>query len=36
MVYYGHPARLAPEAEDLIVHTVHELLPDSFDGPRKP
>jgi hypothetical protein len=36
MVYYGRPGRLAPEAEDLIVHTVHELLPDSFAGPRKP
>jgi hypothetical protein len=36
MVYYGRPARLAPEAEDLIVHTVHDLLPDAFSGPRKP
>lgn len=36
MVFYGRPARLAPEAEDLIVRTVHELLPDSFAGPRKP
>ena len=23
MVFYGRPARLAPEAEDLIVRTVH-------------
>jgi hypothetical protein len=36
MVFYGRPARLAPEAEDLIVQTVHDLLPDSFDRPRKP
>jgi hypothetical protein len=35
MVYYGRPARLASEAEDLIVQTVHELLPAAFDGPRK-
>ena len=36
MVFYGRPARFAPEAEDLIVRTVHELLPPAFDGPRKP
>jgi hypothetical protein len=36
MVFYGRPARLAPEAEDLIVRTVHQLLPPAFDGPRKP
>jgi neutral ceramidase len=36
MTYYGHPARLAPEAEDLIIKAVHDLLPPSFDGPRKP
>jgi hypothetical protein len=36
MVFYGRPARLAPEAEDLIVRTAHDLLPDSFSGPRKP
>jgi hypothetical protein len=36
MTFYGKPARFAPETEDLIVHTVHELLPPAFDGPRKP
>jgi hypothetical protein len=36
MTYYGHPARLAPEAEDLIIQSVHELLPPPFDGPGKP
>ena len=36
MVFYGRPARLAPEAEDLIVRAVHQLLPPAFDGPRKP
>ena len=36
MVFYGRPGRLAPEAEDLIVRTVHELLPPAFAGPRKP
>lgn len=36
MVFYGWPARLAPEAEDLIIRTVHHLLPPGFDGPRKP
>ena len=36
MVFYGRPARLAAEAEDLIVRTVHDLLPAAFDGPRKP
>jgi neutral ceramidase len=36
MVFYGRPARLAPEAEDLIVRTVHELLPPAYGGPRKP
>jgi hypothetical protein len=36
MVFYGKPGRYAPEAEDLIVHTVHDLLPPAFDGPRKP
>jgi putative membrane-bound dehydrogenase-like protein len=29
--YYDRPARLAPENEDLIVKTVHELVPDSFN-----
>jgi hypothetical protein len=36
MVFYGRPGRFAPETEDLIVRTVHDLLPASFDGPRKP
>jgi hypothetical protein len=36
MVFYGRPARLAPEAEDLIVRTVHQLLPAAFNQPRKP
>jgi hypothetical protein len=35
MIYYGHPARLAPATEDLIIETVHSLLPAPFDGPRK-
>ena len=35
MIYYGHPARLAPATEDLIIETVHGLLPAPFDGPRK-
>jgi hypothetical protein len=34
MIYYGHPARFAPEAEDRIVEAVHDLLPDSFDAPK--
>ncbi|MBI2946724.1 MAG: neutral/alkaline non-lysosomal ceramidase N-terminal domain-containing protein [Verrucomicrobia bacterium] len=34
--YYDRPARLAPETEDLIDHTVHELLPKDFIAdPRK-
>ncbi len=28
--YYDRPQQLAPETEDLIVHTVREQLPDSF------
>ncbi len=28
--YYGRPAKLAPAIEDLIVNTVHELLPKEF------
>jgi hypothetical protein len=35
LIYYGHASRFAPEVEDLIVRAVHELLPPSFDGPRK-
>jgi len=30
MVYYDRPARLRPEVEDLIVATVHRLLPPPF------
>ena len=30
MVYYGHPTRLAPEAEDIICDAVQKLLPHSF------
>lgn len=33
--YYDRPARISPEAEDLIVKTVHELLPVSFRRLRK-
>ncbi|MFO0893185.1 MAG: neutral/alkaline non-lysosomal ceramidase N-terminal domain-containing protein [Isosphaeraceae bacterium] len=36
MVFYGRPARFAPEAEDRIIRAVHDLLPPAFDGPRKP
>ena len=36
MVFYGHPTRFAPATEDLIIQTVHALLPAPFDGPRKP
>jgi hypothetical protein len=36
MTYYGHPSRLTPATEDLIIQTVHTLLPAAFDGPRKP
>ena len=35
MIYYGHPSRLAPATEDLIIQAVHSLLPAPFDGPRK-
>jgi hypothetical protein len=35
MIFYGHPSRLAPETEDRIIQTVHDLLPAPFDGPRK-
>jgi hypothetical protein len=35
MVYYGHPTRFAPEVEDRIIQTVHDLLPAPFDGPRR-
>lgn len=34
--YYDRPARLAPETEDLIHKTVHELLPKEFlPNPKK-
>ena len=36
MIYYGHPSRFAPATEDLIIQTVHAILPAAFDGPRKP
>ncbi len=35
MVYYGRPARFAPEVEDRIVESVHTLLPPPFDGPSQ-
>jgi hypothetical protein len=35
MTYYGHPARLAPATEDLIIQAVHAILPAPFDGPRR-
>jgi putative membrane-bound dehydrogenase-like protein len=34
--YYDQPARLAPETEELIIQTVHQLLPKTFAAdPRK-
>ena len=36
MIYYGHPSRLAPATEDLIIQAVHAILPSAFDGPKKP
>jgi neutral ceramidase len=35
MIYYGHPSRYAPEVEDRIIQSVHDLLPPPFDGPRR-
>ena len=35
LIYYGHATRYAPEVEDLIIRTVHDMLPAPFDGPRK-
>ena len=32
MTYYGWPARIAPGVENLIVHTVHGLLPKEFSS----
>lgn len=28
--YYGRPGRLAPETEDLVIKTVHSLMPKAF------
>jgi hypothetical protein len=36
LTYYGFASRLTPEVEDLIVGAVHDILPGSFDGPRRP
>ena len=36
MIYYGRPSRFAAAVEDLILETVHELLPNSFDTVRRP
>lgn len=33
--YYDRPARLAPAVEDLIVATVHALLPENFRAPAQ-
>ena len=33
MVFYGQPAALGEGTEDLIVRTVHELLPSGYRGP---
>ena len=30
MIYYDRPTRFAPAVEDMIIHTVHELLPETF------
>src|SRR5262249_27372636 len=35
MTYYGRPTRLAAEAEDQIVRTVHDLLPEPFEKPAR-
>ena len=35
MMSYGRPARLAPEAEDLIIQTVHRLMPREFERSSK-
>ena len=35
MTYYGWPTRLAPGVENLIVNTVHELLPKGFAFDQK-
>jgi hypothetical protein len=35
MVYYGRPTRLKPGVEDIIVSTVHALIPDEFRAQRE-
>ena len=30
MIYYDRPTRFAPAVEDMIIRTVHELLPETF------
>ena len=35
MIYYGHPSRLAPATEDIIIQAVHGILPAPFDGPGR-
>ena len=30
MIYYDRPTRFAPAVEDIIIHAVHELLPETF------
>jgi hypothetical protein len=32
MIYYDRPTSLAPETENLIIRTVHELLPSRFNS----
>jgi hypothetical protein len=36
MIFYGRAGRIALEAEDVIVSTVHDLLPPSFTRPGRP
>jgi hypothetical protein len=36
MIFYDKPARLAPGVENLIVGTVHELVPSDFVEIRNP
>ncbi|SIO65583.1 putative membrane-bound dehydrogenase domain-containing protein [Singulisphaera sp. GP187] len=35
MVYYARPARFKPGIEDLIISTVHKLMPDEFQAKPK-
>ena len=30
MIYFGQPTRFAPGVEDLVIDTVHEILPEEF------